>query len=286
MGRELLALLSLSWACEARPEVDVGSGPQPQASTPAPEASIETVIVGGGEFELKAELLLPASPGPSPAIVWNHGSEKEPSLKWLGDTARWFQNHGFVVLVVYRRGASGSAGPHWSARVDEATANGVGRDAAIVDALSDDLRDVRTAGAWLAEQERVDPDRVVVAGCSFGGVLAVLASEHETPFRAAVDFAGASMMWQTHAAVRQRLLDAVRGSKIPVFFLQAANDFDTAPTTVLSAEMAGLGKPHRGRVFAAFGSTPMAGHAGFCNRAQSVWGADVLEFLAEHVGPG
>ena len=90
-------------------------------------------------------------------------------------------------------------------------------------------------------------------------------------------------MWDTKPAVRQRLHEAARRALIPVFFLQAANDYNTAPTRVLSAEMKRAGKPHEGRVFPAFGETKMAGHAGFCNQGQSVWGPDVLDFLAAYI---
>lgn len=236
-----------------------------------------SVEIDAGDDLLRGELLLPPGSGRVPGIVYNHGSEASPSLEWLGETARWFRDQGFAVLVLYRRGASGSAGPHWSERVDAAERSGDSRDTATVAALEEDLRDVMVGGAWLAALSRVDAQQVVVGGCSFGGVLSLLAAEHPSPFRAALDFAGASMMWATYPAVRTRMVDAARSSAIPVFFLQAENDFNTEPTQQLPLE----NPMHRGRVFPAVGATPRAGHAGFCNRAQASWGPDVLEFFRD-----
>lgn len=45
-----------------------------------------------------------------------------------------------------------------------------------------------------------------------------------------------------------------------------------------------LDKPHRKRIFDAFGQTRMDGHAGFCNLGQELWGPHVLEFLEDAMG--
>jgi hypothetical protein len=65
-----------------------------------------------------------------------------------------------------------------------------------------------------------------------------------------------------------------------VFFVQAENDFDTAPSQVLSAAMKEKNLPHRMRIFPAHGTTHMQGHGHFCLHGASEWGADVLDFLA------
>jgi carboxymethylenebutenolidase len=248
------------------------------AAKPAPTfASRSEVAIPSGPYTLRGDLLIPDGRGPHPAIVYNHGSERDPSLRWMGDTAQWFQEQGFVVLVPYRRGCNGSGGPYWKEAVD-ARAGGE-RDRAIVDALELQADDAMAAVAWLARRPEVDPARIAVAGCSFGGIVSLLAAERGDGVRAAVDFAGASMTWAGNAPLRDRLKRAARAARAPVFFVQAANDFDVTPSEALSSEMAAAGRPHDKKIFPPHGTTPMAGHAHFCNRGQTEWGPDVLTFL-------
>jgi hypothetical protein len=66
---------------------------------------------------------------------------------------------------------------------------------------------------------------------------------------------------------------------VPVFFLQAENDFDTTPSLVLSNEMKAAGKPMRVHIFPPNGVTHEDGH-GFCSGGQAPpWGIEVLDFL-------
>jgi hypothetical protein len=71
---------------------------------------------------------------------------------------------------------------------------------------------------------------------------------------------------------------------VPVFFLQADNDYDTTPTRVLSDEMRKAGKPVRVHVFPPNGTTPKEGHAFCAGGASPPWGDEVLAFLAETMG--
>ena len=67
---------------------------------------------------------------------------------------------------------------------------------------------------------------------------------------------------------------------MPIFFLQAENDFNTAPSKILSAAMRQKKLPNRMRIFDRFGDgSPMSGHAGFCMFGWDYWGDDVLDFL-------
>jgi hypothetical protein len=107
--------------------------------------------------------------------------------------------------------------------------------------------------------------------------MTLLAAERGTNVRAAVDFAGASMTWAHNAPLRERLKRAVRAAPVPIFFLQADNDFDITPTQVLSAEKPG----NPSKIYPPHGTTKMEGHAGFCNKGQGEWGQDVLDFLVK-----
>lgn len=269
---QALVLISLV-ACTA-----CRSDPAESSASRASHAAFRAeVLVQGNPYILRGELLVPAGEGPFAALVYNHGSEREPSLQWMGDTGRWFQRHGFVVLFPYRRGASGSDGPYWQDKVGKRPPGEQGQ--ATVDALAAESEDVMAAVAWLARRPEVDPQRIAVAGCSFGGIVSVLAAERGDQFGAAIDFAGASMTWARNESLRERMKQAVRRAKVPIFFVQAANDFDTTPTTALAAEMAIAGKPYAQKIFQPHGTTAMQGHAHFCNHGQSEWGPAVLEFL-------
>ncbi len=223
-------------------------------------------------------LLKPPGAGPFHAIVYNHGSERDPSLTWMGATADFFQQHGYVVFLPFRRGSGGSEGTYWQ-DVVEYTPGLPGQ--ARVKALEAENADVVAAVHWLRSQPFVDSRKLSVAGCSFGGIHTVLAAEKPIGIVAAVDFAGASMTWQKSLALQERLKRAVVAAQAPIFFVQAANDFDTAPSRVLSAEMERVGKPNRVKIYPPHGATPMEGHAHFCNHGQSEWGDDVLAFLRE-----
>jgi dienelactone hydrolase len=228
---------------------------------------------------LRGSLLRPAGGGPFAAIVYNHGSEEDPSLEFLGDLGLWFQKRGFVVLFPFRRGASGSEGQHWEKVVKmrpEAE-----RDLATVEQLDAQSDDVLAGIAFVRAQPYVDSRYVAVLGCSFGGIETVLAAERSADVYAAVDFAGASYTWSKSAPLRERLVASVRNARVPVFFVQASNDFDTTPTLTLSAELADAGKPSLAKIFPPHGRTTMMGHAHFCNHAMDEWGSDVLAFLRD-----
>ncbi|MCA9524551.1 MAG: dienelactone hydrolase family protein, partial [Myxococcales bacterium] len=252
-----------------------------RSSTRRPSTPL-AVTIAGERHSLSGELLLPEGFGPFPALIYNHGSERHPSLKWLGKTARWFQRQGFVVLIPYRRGHATTPGAYFMDRIRSLPLDE--RDSAFVEAFEGQTDDVLQAVEWLARVPFVDPKRVVVGGCSVGGILTILAAERGAGILAALAFASASMLWHGHPEVRRRLLAAVQQSKVPLFLLQAENDFDTTPTRALDAALTAAGKPHRSQVYPRFGTSAMAGHAGFCNRAQALWGPDVLAFIARLAG--
>ena len=146
--------------------------------------------------------------------------------------------------------------------------------------LSND--DIVSAIEWTRAQPWAQRDQINVAGCSFGGIETLITAERAIPgLRAAVDFAGASMAWSGNPDLRARLVKSAESAKVPVFFLQAENDFNTAPSTTLSEAMRAKKLPTRARIFPPFGTTPMQGHAGFCMFGTRVWGDDVLSFLRD-----
>jgi dienelactone hydrolase len=234
--------------------------------------SPEVVTFTSGALTLHGFLYRPAGAGPFPAIVFNHGSEQLPGAK--EGQAMFYVPRGFVLFVPHRRGhgRSADAGTY----IGNLPANAP----AMVHELVTQTDDVMAAVAYVASLSYVDAKRVAVVGCSYGGIESLLAAERGTGITAAVDFAGASMTWAHNPALQQRMKAAAHNARVPVFFIQAENDYDTAPSRVLSVEMKQSGKPTHMHIFPPNGTTPQEGH-GFCTGGEHpAWGDEVLSFLS------
>jgi dienelactone hydrolase len=245
------------------------------ARADAPAAPTE-ITLAGKAGKLQAWLWRPAGPGPFPALVYNHGSEPDPQAGTLSAIGPFFTRNGWAVLFPYRRGAGRSEGTWWGKRVEGQP----DREQATIAALVEDNDDVIAALDWLRAQPWVAHDQLAVAGCSFGGIETLLTAERPVAgLRAAVDFAGGAMAWASNPRLRQRLQSAAESARVPIFFVQAENDFNTAPSKILSEAMRKKGLPLRVRIFPSYGSSHRDGHHGFCTQGADVWGADVLDFL-------
>src|SRR5262249_5071560 len=122
------------------------------------------------------------------------------------------------------------------------------------------------------------------SGCSYGGIQTVLMTEANAERRlglfAAVDFAGGAQSWGSFA-LRVRMIDAVKKATVPVMLIQAKNEYDAGPSDALAKELARPGKPHKMVISPPFGKSVEDGHGKFCSgEGASVWGSDVLAFLA------
>ena len=74
---------------------------------------------------------------------------------------------------------------------------------------------------------------------------------------------------------------AVRHSRIPSFFFQAANDYDLSPSKTLSSAMKQAGKRFEVKIYPAYGKSVQEGHA-FGYFGSAVWSDDVFRFLDQH----
>ena len=198
-----------------------------------------------------------------------------------------FASHGWVFLGPYRRGQglSASAGPYIGDQIAAAEkAGGVSAAAAtMVRLLETDHLDDQLAGlAWLRKQSFVQPNRIAVAGNSFGGIETVLGAERGG-YCAGIDSAGGAQSWAQAPELRSLMIRAVRNAKAPIFFFQAANDFDLSPSKVLSAAMKDARKPYEVKIYPPYGNSPQDGHA-FGYFGSAVWADDVFRFLDQHCG--
>jgi len=246
----------------------------------------QEVTFRSGELTLHGFLLKPQGEGPFPAVVWNHGSEAKP-----GTGARLgphFNLYGYVLFVPHRRGHGASADQaRWIGDLldEELKRNGEeARARLMVSLLEEQLQDQLAAFDYLRTLPFVDPTRLATFGCSFGGIQTMLAAEKGAGLRAAVNFAGAAMNWERSAVVRERMVKAAQSARIPVYLIQAENDFSLGPTRVLSEVMTEHGKPHRAQIFPAFGTTNQEGH-GFCGQGSTIWAGPVFSFLREQFWP-
>ena len=236
-----------------------------------PNGHLVSFPAGGGT--LNGFLYVPAGSGPFPAILWNHGSERYPGAQ--PELAEFYTSHGFVFFLPHRRGQGRSPGLYI---MDEIHSH-PGPYAA-VQAQEDANDDVVAAFKWLRIQKEIDPNRIVISGCSFGGIQTLLIAKKGLGARAFVAFAPAAQSWG-NPALEQMLDDAVRKAKGPVFILQAKNDFSLQPTQVLGKIASARGG--RATIYPPFGKTNEDGHWKFATTQAgiAIWGDDVLHFIDE-----
>jgi len=207
--------------------------------------------------------------------AWNHGSEKlpgsEPAL------AAFYTAHSHVFFVPHRRGQGRSPGNYIQ---DEIAQAGPGeRTGRAVELLQAEVNDVVAGLNFLKSQPFVDPARIAISGCSYGGIETLLAGERDLGVRALVPFAPGAMSWERNDALQDRLIRAVDLTKSPVFLIQAENDYSISPSRALANEAAKKKKDFQSRIYPAFGRNHQDGHWGFCSSATEIWGTDVLAFL-------
>jgi carboxymethylenebutenolidase len=213
----------------------------------------DTVVLQSGALKLHALLWHPAGHGPFPAVLFNHGSGNTPENQAAQAAAVGlvFAKHGYVLLFVYRRGSGPSADQGTSA----------------IDLMDREF----AAHGWQARNK-----------LQLGASLTLLIAERDSALRAAIAFSGSASSWEHSPQLRARLLAAVGHTTVPIFFIQAENDYSVAPAKALSAEMERLGKPHRVKIYPPVGQTADDGHA-FVFLRVGAWEPDVFDFLHERM---
>jgi len=256
------------------------------SAQPAPPTQGRVVTFPSGKLTLHGVLYVPEGAGPFPAVVYNHGSAAGMLSKQAFDVlGPVFVRHGWVFFGPYRRGQglSAAAGKYIGDDIAAAVkTGGLPRGAEVMVHLlaTDHLDDQLAALEWLKKQRFVKPDRIAVAGNSFGGILAVLGAEHGS-YCAAINSAGGAQSWSDAPPLRAMMARSVRNARAPIFFFQAENDYDLSPSRVLSDTMKAAGKEFELEIFPPFGSSVQDGHT-FGYFGASVWAGDVFRFLNKH----
>lgn len=261
------------------------STPAGRGETAGPDPGVpQLVTYTSGDLTLRALLWKPPGPGPFPAVLFNHGSERDHDTHFALIGPK-FARAGYAFFAPYRRGQGLSADQGtWVLDTLARVAREQGmieRGKKAIELLkTEQLNDVLAALARLQGMPFVDPDRIAIVGNSFGGVLAMQMAERGRGIRASVNMAGAALNWKRSPEFKQWMFDMARNAQVPVFFIQAENDQDTGPSRELSVEMSRLGKPNRMRIFPPFGKTAEDGHS-FGYLGSHLWSAEVFAFLRE-----
>jgi carboxymethylenebutenolidase len=244
------------------------------------------VIFPSGSLTLHGVLYIPEGKGPFPAVPYNHGSApgmlSQEAFDQLGPL---FAKRGWVFFAPWRRGQglSANAGPYIGDEI-RATWKKDGANAAAATMLrlleTDHLNDQIAALEWLRKQDFVAKSHIAAIGNSFGGIETVLGAEKEQ-YCAAVDASGGAESWALAPQLQTVMIRAVSNSKAPIFFFQAANDYDVRPSSVLYQAMKKNGKLAEMEIYPEFGKGTQEGHS-FAYMGSSVWADDVFRFLTRY----
>jgi len=244
----------------------------------------QRVIFRSHDLKLVGILFAPPGAGPFPAILWNHGSERNPGSRHQFEAvARYFVPAGFVVFAPVRRGHGYSEGQYIATTLDTVRrtqgSDAVNRE--MVRLLESEHRDDELAGlSYLTSLKIVDASRLIVAGCSYGGIETLLAAEGTSPFKAAIAISPAALSWSENPYIRRRLFLGVNRINIPVLLLQPAKDASLEPSRVLGAEFMRPGKDFTAKTFPAVGPADEQKHCFGGGSGTHVWAADALAFIA------
>ncbi len=132
----------------------------PPGFTAPPSVPVEDVWVEGPGGRVHALVQRPAGPGPFPTVFDIHGGPTwHDSDAFAAGPAAWI-DHGFAVVRVNYRGSTGY-GRAWT----DALKHRVGLI---------ELEDIAAVRQWAVDSGLADPERLVLAGGSWGGYLTLL----------------------------------------------------------------------------------------------------------------
>jgi dienelactone hydrolase len=228
---------------------------------------------------LTAYLHRPATPGPWPALVLNHGSDLAQNS--MPGVAHVLTSAGYLVFTAIRHGYGDSPGP---TRIEEVTipVGRAGHGDQVCARLLVESDDVLAALQFVRAMPEVDGTCTAVMGSSYGGINSLLAASRDPDVRCCVSFAAAAMTWPHVPEVREFLLRRADTVRCPVLLLQAANDFDLTPSLALAERFQERGHTCERHLFPPFGIDAMEGHRIFVHAPQ-MWAPVVLPFVARHL---
>lgn len=236
-----------------------------------------------GNYALKGYFYAPPGAGPHPCMVLNHGSGIDRGTLDVSrpGTASLLASWGLASFLPHRHGYGNSEGPAWREQVSSPFGTPE-YDAQLAARLDRESEDVLAAGEIATALPEVRADHIGVMGSSFGGINTLLAASKSKRFRCAVEFAGAAMNWDRTPGLRKLMTEAALRLTMPVFFIQAANDYSIRPTRELAQALEGSRVTFQANVFPAFGFNAHEGHL-FERDGAHLWGSEVRNFLERYL---
>ncbi|HUI87146.1 MAG TPA: prolyl oligopeptidase family serine peptidase [Anaerolineales bacterium] len=273
------------WAPDVLTFLGNALSPASAASPPSVHFAHQQVTVQSDGLNLVAYVYKPAGPGPFPGIIWNHGSEPDPTPEnEFGSIASVFVPAGYVVVDPVRRGQGGSQGQYIQDAIQqEFQAHGrAAADQLFVQWMGSQELDDQLAGyTYLLSLPYVDKNRTAVVGCSYGGIETLLGAESGPGYKAAVALSPGAESWNGSPLLPPRLLKAVDDINIPTLIIHPAQDASLEPGYTLGPEFQRLGKPYGLQIFAPFGKAVQHCFGGGSpGEGESIWGPDALSFLS------
>jgi dienelactone hydrolase len=248
----------------------------------------QRIVFKSGGLNLVGYLFKPDGQGPFPAVVWNHGSERNPGGgPQFSTVASIFVPAGYVVFAPMRRGHSDSEGEYITSAVERETeqrGRAAGQQLAARLLETSQLDDQLAGLAVVKNQPFVDTTRLIVAGCSYGGIQTLLGAERNVGYRAAVSISPAALSWTGNPDLRTRLKQAVARIPIPVFLIQPPKDASLEPARILGPELQRRNASSRVKIYPAEGPDDEQGHCFGGAKGMHVWAADALAFLKSVIG--
>ena len=245
----------------------------------------EQITLQSDGLNLVGYLYKPSGPGPFPGIIWNHGSEQNPTAAGEFDrVASIFVPAGYVVIDPVRRGQGGSQGDYIAdqTKLVFQTKGKVAAEDFLIEQMGGPQLDDQLSGlTYLESLPYVDKNRLAVVGCSYGGMQTLFGAASGKGYKAAVALSPGAESWDANPLLQQALIKLVSSINIPTLIIHPAQDASLAPGYALGPEFQRLGKTYGLQIFPPFGTAVMHcfGGGGKDTLGIDVWGTTALSFL-------
>ncbi|GAB3442940.1 CocE/NonD family hydrolase [Massilia solisilvae] len=225
---------------------------------------------------METTVFTPNGPGPFPLLIINHGKDpgrpdQQPRDRFY-HMAHAFVARGYAVIVPMRQGFASSTGRYRDHGCDM-TANGYTQASDILDALN-----------YAREQPWVDPQRIVIAGQSYGGLATIALGTQQLPgVRGLLNFAGGlrdeECSWQRELVSAYANYGA--NARIPSLWMYGANDSLFGPELATRMHDAYLLAGGQGKLVE-YGAFKRDSHGMLASRdGEKVWLGETEEFLKQ-----
>ena len=266
-----------------------GVAPSLAAFAQQPPFNKQRVTYTNGALTLVGFIYKPDGPGPFPTLVWNHGSEPNPGGGPQFDSvAAIFVPAGYVVVAPTRRGHGNSQGTYIqdTIRLTRQKSGDAAAERLMVQLMGSEQLDDQLAGLSYAKRLAfVDTNKLVVAGCSYGGIETMLAAERGAGFKAAMPISPAALSWRGHTVLQNRLIEAVRRIDMPVLLIQPPKDASLEPAKVLGDEAKRVSKSSfTAKVYPATMPDSQQVHCFGGAKGMHNWAKEALEFFGGVLG--